>query len=59
MSGEQDRLLQMESVLARNVVGQPEAIEAIAHAVRRARAGISDPNQPMGRLPHARAHRCG
>ena len=48
MSGEQDRLLEMESVLARNVVGQPEAIEAIAHAVRRARAGISDPNQPMG-----------
>ena len=48
MSGEQDRLLDMEDVLSRTVIGQPEAVEAISHAVRRARAGISDPHQPMG-----------
>jgi ATP-dependent Clp protease ATP-binding subunit ClpB len=48
LTGDQDRLLEMENVLAEHVVGQPEAIEAVSHAVRRARAGISDPNQPMG-----------
>ena len=58
MSGEQDRLLEMEEVLSQNVVGQPEAIEAVSHAVRRARAGISDPDQPMG-SSHAWPNRCG
>ncbi len=48
MTGEQARLLEIEDVLARKVIGQPEAITAIAHAVRRARAGISDSDQPMG-----------
>jgi ATP-dependent Clp protease ATP-binding subunit ClpB len=48
LAGEQDRLLNMEEILAKSVVGQDEAIAAVANATRRARAGISDPNQPMG-----------
>ncbi|MCE2517150.1 MAG: AAA family ATPase, partial [Alphaproteobacteria bacterium] len=48
LQGEQERLLNMEAVLAQSVVGQDEAIAAVANATRRARAGISDPNQPIG-----------
>ena len=48
LAGEQEKLLEMEDILARRVVGQPEAISAIANATRRSRAGISDPNQPIG-----------
>ena len=48
LEGEQDRLLDMETRLAQSVVGQPDAIAAVSNAIRRARAGISDPNQPMG-----------
>ena len=48
LEGEQDRLLSMEERLAESVVGQPDAIAAVSNAIRRARAGISDPNQPMG-----------
>ena len=48
LSGERDRLLQMETELARRVVGQAEAVEAVATAVRRARAGLQDPNRPIG-----------
>jgi ATP-dependent Clp protease ATP-binding subunit ClpC len=45
---EAERLLQLESVLHERVIGQERAVTAIAEAVRRARAGISDPNRPVG-----------
>jgi ATP-dependent Clp protease ATP-binding subunit ClpC len=45
---EAERLLQLESVLHERVVGQDRAVTAIAEAIRRARAGISDPNRPVG-----------
>lgn len=48
LAGERDRLLQMETELGRRVVGQSEAVEAVSTAVRRARAGLQDPNRPIG-----------
>jgi ATP-dependent Clp protease ATP-binding subunit ClpB len=48
LAGEAGRLAQMESVLHGRVVGQDEAVSAVANAVRRARAGLSDPNRPVG-----------
>ena len=48
LQGERDKLLQMEEALRRRVVGQDEAIVAVADAIRRARAGLSDPNRPNG-----------
>ncbi len=45
---ESERLLLMESALHRRIIGQDEAIEAISRAVRRARAGLKDPNRPVG-----------
>jgi ATP-dependent Clp protease ATP-binding subunit ClpB len=48
LEGEREKLLHMEERLHRRVVGQDEAIEAIANAVRRARAGLQDPNRPIG-----------
>ena len=48
MQGERDKLLQMESRLHERVVGQDEAIVAVADAIRRSRAGLSDPNRPLG-----------
>jgi ATP-dependent Clp protease ATP-binding subunit ClpB len=48
LEGEREKLLQMEQALARRVVGQREAVEAVSTAVRRARAGLQDPNRPMG-----------
>jgi ATP-dependent Clp protease ATP-binding subunit ClpB len=48
LEGERDKLLQMESILAKRVIGQTEAIEAVSHAIRRTRAGLSDPNKPNG-----------
>ena len=48
MEGEREKLLQMEDTLASAVVGQAEAIAAVANATRRARAGIADPDQPIG-----------
>ena len=48
MSGEGEKLLDMEAVLSRRVIGQDEAITAISNATRRARAGLNDPNQPLG-----------
>jgi ATP-dependent Clp protease ATP-binding subunit ClpB len=48
LAGERDRLLQMEAELGRRVVGQSEAVEAVSTAVRRARAGLQDPNRPIG-----------
>jgi ATP-dependent Clp protease ATP-binding subunit ClpB len=48
MEGETAKLLRMEHSLAQRVVGQPEAVAAVADAVRRVRAGIADPNRPTG-----------
>ena len=48
MQGERDKLLQMEAKLHERVVGQDEAIVAVADAIRRSRAGLSDPNRPTG-----------
>ena len=48
MQGEREKLLQMEDALHRRVVGQDEAITAVADAIRRSRAGLSDPNRPLG-----------
>ncbi|MEK8034782.1 ATP-dependent chaperone ClpB [Ideonella sp. DXS29W] len=48
MQGERDKLLQMEAKLHDRVVGQDEAIVAVADAIRRSRAGLSDPNRPLG-----------
>ena len=48
MQGERDKLLQMEDKLHERVVGQGEAIHAVANAIRRSRAGLSDPNRPLG-----------
>ncbi len=48
MEAEVQKLVQMEERLTRRVVGQPEAIIAVANAVRRARSGLSDPNRPIG-----------
>jgi len=48
MQGEKDKLLQMEAKLHERVVGQEEAIAAVANAIRRSRSGLSDPNRPTG-----------
>ena len=48
LEGERDKLLKMEKALAARVVGQAEAVTAVATAVRRARAGLQDPNRPIG-----------
>mgnify|MGYP001619318386 CR=1 FL=1 len=48
MEGERDRLLRMEDELDKRVIGQGEAIKAVSNAIRRARAGLSDPNRPNG-----------
>ncbi|MCB5174367.1 MULTISPECIES: ATP-dependent chaperone ClpB [Microvirga] len=48
LEGEREKLLQMEQELAKRVVGQREAVEAVSTAVRRARAGLQDPNRPLG-----------
>jgi len=48
LEGERDKLLRMEEVLDKRVVGQNEAVKAVADAIRRSRAGLSDPNRPTG-----------
>ncbi len=48
LEGERDKLLKMEEVLGQRVIGQSEAVTAVANAVRRARAGLNDPNRPLG-----------
>jgi len=47
---EGEKLLKLEEQLHNRVIGQDEALKAIAHAVRRSRAGIKDPRRPIGRL---------
>ena len=48
LEGERDKLLQMEASLRERVIGQDEAVTAVSNAVRRSRAGLSDPNRPNG-----------
>ena len=48
LEGERDKLLKMEDALAKRVIGQKEALVAVSAAVRRARAGLQDPNRPIG-----------
>ncbi|WP_323884770.1 ATP-dependent chaperone ClpB [Aeromonas caviae] len=48
LEGERDKLLRMEDQLHSRVIGQEEAVEAVSNAIRRSRAGLSDPNRPIG-----------
>src|SRR4051795_10649031 len=48
MEGEREKLLQMESAIGARVIGQEDAVKAVSAAVRRARAGLQDPNRPLG-----------
>ena len=48
LEGERDKLLRMEDDLAKSVVGQGDAVQAVSRAVRRSRAGLQDPNRPIG-----------
>ncbi|MCU7884650.1 MAG: ATP-dependent chaperone ClpB [Candidatus Thiodiazotropha sp. (ex Lucinoma annulata)] len=48
LEGERDKLLRMEEELSRRVIGQEEGVRAVSDAIRRSRAGLSDPNQPNG-----------
>ena len=48
MEGEREKLLHMDEVLHRRVIGQDEAVEKVSEAILRSRAGIQDPNRPLG-----------
>jgi len=48
LEGERDKLLRMEQALHEKVIGQDEAVTAVSHAIRRSRAGLADPNKPIG-----------
>ncbi len=48
MESERDKLLRMEQELHHRVIGEDEAVEAVSNAIRRSRAGLSDPNRPIG-----------
>ncbi|RWL20177.1 MAG: ATP-dependent chaperone ClpB, partial [Mesorhizobium sp.] len=48
MEGQREKLLRMEDEIGKRVVGQGEAVQAVSKAVRRARAGLQDPNRPIG-----------
>ena len=48
LEGERDKLLRMEDELAKQVVGQGKAVQAVSKAVRRSRAGLQDPSRPIG-----------
>jgi len=48
LEGEREKLLQMEQEIGKRVIGQQAAVEAVSRAIRRARAGLQDPNRPMG-----------
>ncbi|RKF21113.1 ATP-dependent chaperone ClpB [Altericroceibacterium spongiae] len=48
LEGEREKLLKMEEVIGQRVIGQKQAVEAVSKAVRRARAGLQDPNRPLG-----------
>ncbi|WP_375289555.1 ATP-dependent chaperone ClpB [Qipengyuania sp.] len=48
MAGEREKLLDMENIIGKRVIGQEQAVSAVSKAVRRARAGLQDPNRPLG-----------
>ena len=48
LSGEKEKLIHADTLIAKRIIGQQNAIEAIANAVRRSRAGLQDPNKPLG-----------
>jgi ATP-dependent Clp protease ATP-binding subunit ClpB len=48
LAGEKEKLLQMENIVHKKLIGQEEAVDAVANAIRRSRAGLSDPNKPLG-----------
>lgn len=48
LEGEREKLLKMEDVLHKRLIGQNEAVDAVANAIRRSRSGLSDPNRPVG-----------
>jgi len=48
LDGDREKLLQMEEVLHKRVIGQTEAVQAVSDAIRRSRAGLSDPERPNG-----------
>jgi ATP-dependent Clp protease ATP-binding subunit ClpB len=48
LEGEREKLLNMEAALGKRVIGQEQAVDAVSRAIRRARAGLQDPNRPMG-----------
>jgi ATP-dependent Clp protease ATP-binding subunit ClpB len=48
LEGEREKLLKMEHVIGERVIGQKDAVQAVSKAVRRARAGLQDPNRPLG-----------
>src|SRR3546814_15166615 len=48
LEGEREKLLQMEEEIGKRVIGQSDAVKAVSAAVRRARAGLQDPNRPLG-----------
>jgi ATP-dependent Clp protease ATP-binding subunit ClpB len=48
LEGEKERLIKLDQELAKRVIGQPEAVKAVADAVRRSRSGLQDPNRPIG-----------
>ncbi len=48
LEGEREKLLQMEAMIGKRVIGQEDAVKAVSAAVRRARAGLQDPNRPLG-----------
>lgn len=48
MEGERDKLLHLEDVLHKRVIGQDEAVKKVSEAIIRSRAGIQDPNRPIG-----------
>ena len=48
LEGEREKLLHMEEALHKRVIGQEEAVNVVANAIRRSRAGLADPNRPVG-----------
>ena len=56
---ESERLLKLESILHKRVIGQEEAVTAVAKAMRRGRVGLKDPKRPIGSFLFLAAYRCG
>ncbi|STM09614.1 protein disaggregation chaperone [Escherichia coli] len=59
MESEREKLLRMEQELHHRVIGQNEAVDAVSNAIRRSRAGLADPNRPIGSFLFLGPTRCG